>query len=281
MGHADQTTADMWELHTFGRAPLTHESGAGVGTVLLLPGAMCTSAFYDDVVADPRVSEGDTRWIAATPPGFGGRPVPAGFVPSVDGYAEITADLAAQLGCDTIVGHSYFANVALEMAATGRFSGWLVLLAPCFSSKDEESDTRMLARLARVPGLGRVVWALMRRMLHVGMKGRFTPARQAELVAEMKRIDPAVTRQLFRRYVDHLEEHGSLAPRLCGSGQTTWVVRGDGDEVGLSEDDRQQLEACSTVELVTIPDARHFVMVDKPSAVVAVILEATQRAYDR
>ncbi|HEV7760285.1 MAG TPA: hypothetical protein VGO78_14890, partial [Acidimicrobiales bacterium] len=205
---------DLWDLRRFGPP----QPGAD-GSVLLLPGAMCTAFFYDDVVADPRVGSGDTRWIEATPPGFGGLPVPDRFVPTVEAYAELTSDLAAEVGAHTIVAHSYFANVAIEMVVTGRFSGQLVLLSPCFAASDEESDTRTFARLGRIPGVGRVVWGLLPKLMGVGMKGRFPAAAQDRLVAEMRRFDPRVTRQLTRHYFEHLEAHaGSIATRLCGSG---------------------------------------------------------------
>lgn len=261
-----QTTG--WELRQFGSPNATE-------TVLLLPGLTCTSAFYDDVVADPRVGDGDKRWIAATPPGFGGLPAPVGFEPSVEGYAQLTADLAAELGCNTIVGHSFFANVGIEMAATGRFSGRLVLLSPTFRAADEESDLRMFNRLARIPGLGRGVWRLVRRIVPMGMKGRFPAERQAALVAEMQKFDPVITRKIARHYFANLAHHGSLVERLCDSGVPAWVVRGDEDEIGLSDEDRQQLEACPTVQMVLVADARHFAMVDQPQAIVDVVDRTT------
>jgi pimeloyl-ACP methyl ester carboxylesterase len=264
---------DRWDLRGFG--PTLADA---TGSVLLLPGAMCTAAFYDDVVADPRVAGSGTRWIEATPPGFGGREVPSRFVPTVEAYAELTGDLAAALGAHTIVAHSYFANVAIEMAVTGRFSGRLVLLSPCFAASDEESDTRVFARLAAIPGVGRVVWGLLPRLMGVGMKGRFPAAAQDRLVAEMKRFDPRLTRQLTHHYFAHLEDHaGSIATRLCGSGVSAWVVRGSDDEVGLCDRERRRLESCPRVSLITVPDARHFVMADQPGAVVDVALRALPR----
>ncbi|HEY3144608.1 MAG TPA: alpha/beta hydrolase [Acidimicrobiales bacterium] len=271
------TITDLWDLREFGPQQPQRD-----GAVLLLPGAMCTSAFYDQVVADPRVGGGDTRWIAATPPGFGGRPVPPKFIPTIEAYAEITSDLAAELGVDTIVAHSYFANVAIEMAATGRFSGRLVLISPCFSTEDEESDTRSLGKLAGTPVVGRVVWTLLPKMMGVGMKGRFPEDRQASLVAEMKRFNGKVTRQLVRYYFEHLEAHeGSIATRLCGSGLESWVVKGADDEVGLSDQPRAQIQGCATIKLVTVPDGRHFLMADQPGAVVDVVLQAIQSGYGR
>ena len=108
--------------------------------MLLLPGALCTAAFYDDVLADPRWPESGVRLVAATPPGFGGIPLPPGFDPSVEAYAQLVGGFAADLGCVAVVGHSYFGNVAIEMAASGAFAGRLVLLSPCFSTADEEKD---------------------------------------------------------------------------------------------------------------------------------------------
>jgi pimeloyl-ACP methyl ester carboxylesterase len=264
---------DLWDLRRFGPTPPD-----ATGAVLLLPGALCTAAFYDDVVADPRVASGDTGWIEATPPGFGGLPVADGFVPTVEAYAELTGDLAAEVGAHTIVAHSYFANVAIEMAVTGRFSGQLVLLSPCFAASDEESDTRMFARLARIPGVGRVVWGLLPKLMGVGMKGRFPAAAQDRLVAEMRRFNGGITRRLVRHYFAHLEAHaGSIATRLCGSGVTAWLVRGSDDEVGLCDTERRKLESCPRVSLITVPDARHFVMADQPGAVVDVALRALPR----
>ena len=263
----DPTT--NWELREHGQA-----RGRATGSVLLLPGAMCTSAFYDDVVADPRVAGSDLRWVAATPPGFGGRPVVKGFDPTIEAYAELTAQLAAHLGSDIIVGHSYFANVVLELVATGRFTGRAVLLSPCFSAEDEEGDTKTLGRLARVPGLGRIVWGLLPRMMKVGMKGKFPAERQGALVREMQRFNGSLTRKLLRNYFDYLNGHGSLAADLCDAGASTWVVRGDEDEIGLSDQDRTRLETGPTVELVLVPDAHHFVLVDQPADVVDVILRA-------
>jgi pimeloyl-ACP methyl ester carboxylesterase len=171
--------------------------------------------------------------------------------------------------------------VAIEMVATGRFSGQLVLLSPCFAAADEESDTRTFGKLAKVPVLGRIVWGLLPKLMGVGMKGRFPAASQSRLVAEMQKFSPAVTRQLVRYYFEHLEDHaGSIATRLCGSGIPTWVVRGEDDEVGFSETERRKLRNCPRVSLVTVRDARHFVMADQPAAVVDVALRAIRQRSD-
>jgi pimeloyl-ACP methyl ester carboxylesterase len=51
-------------------------------------------------------------------------------------------------------------------------------------------------------------------------------------------------------------------------------VRGEDDEVGFAEAERRKLRNCPRVSLVTVRDAKHFVMADQPGAVVDVTLRA-------
>ena len=253
-----------WALREAGQASARH-------SVLLLPGGLCTAAFYDDLLADPRLVAHDVRFVAATPPGFGGQPPPLEI--GMESYAHLTAEVVAELGVDVVVGHSYFANVALEMAASGEFDGPIVLLSPCFSAGDEELDLRILERISRVPLVGHVPWLVSRYFLDFAMRGRLPEERRGELVAEMKKSDGGLDRRITREYFDYLGRHGSLVGRLCKSGVAAWVVRGDRDEIGLTEDERTGLEACRSVSMVTVPDAAHFVMLDQPSLITELILE--------
>jgi pimeloyl-ACP methyl ester carboxylesterase len=107
--------------------------------VLLLPGGMCTAAQYQELMAEPELA--GVRLVAVTLPGHGGTPAPADL--SVENYARLAARCAADLGCAVVAGHSMGANVALEMAASGAFSGPLVLLAPSFSRQDESMFIRV------------------------------------------------------------------------------------------------------------------------------------------
>ena len=62
-------------------------------TVLLLPGALCTAPFYDDLLADPKLSGKSIRFVATTLPGFGDTPPPDDL--SVENYARLAGKLAA------------------------------------------------------------------------------------------------------------------------------------------------------------------------------------------
>src|SRR6478609_4173142 len=109
-------------------------------TVLLLPGGMCTAGQYEELMAEPSLA--DYHLVAVTLPGNGGTQPPPDL--SIENYARMTAELAADLGCDAVLGFSMGANVALEMAGSGAFKGPLVLLAPSFSRADEALFIRVV-----------------------------------------------------------------------------------------------------------------------------------------
>ena len=66
-----------------------HESGpeSADHTVLLLPGALCTAAFYDDLLAEPSMSKAPIRFVATTVPGFGGTAPPEDM--SMESYSKL------------------------------------------------------------------------------------------------------------------------------------------------------------------------------------------------
>jgi pimeloyl-ACP methyl ester carboxylesterase len=241
--------------------------------VLLLPGGLCTAAFYDDVLADPRLAQAPVRLVAATVPGFGGT-TPLDDL-RFDSYAAAATALAADLGCDVVVGHSMGANLAIEMLASGRFGGAAVLLSPSFSRADEFTSLAVLDRVGRVPGLGRAAWWAMLKSMPGAIKKELPAGRGDALAAELRGNDPRFCRALVRRYFEYLDRHGSLVQRLCDSGASAWVAFGDGKgEAGLSDAERRGLEQCASVELVTIRGSGHFALNDNPAVVAGLILDA-------
>jgi pimeloyl-ACP methyl ester carboxylesterase len=253
----------LWEPQEFGPPEAEH-------TVLLLPGALCSTLFYDDLLADPRLSAGSIRFVAATLPGYG-RTRPPGD-PTIETYAGLAGRLAANHGCDVVVGHSLGANVAIEMAAAGHFHGPLVLLSPSFSRKDEAMALRVIDRVGRV--FGYLPFAAMFRVFGPAMKSELPADRHEALVAELKSNDPRVVRRLMRPYLEYLDRHGSLVPRLCDSGANSWVTFGEHDDVSLQEEERRALEACPSVSLSEISDAGHFALNQQPAKVADLVLEA-------
>lgn len=257
-----------WTVHESGPAGAEHAA-------LLLPGGLCSAAFYDDVLADPGLARAPIRFAATTVPGFGRTP-PLGDL-RFESYAEAAAGLAADLGCDVVVGHSLGANLAIEMLAAGRFTGSAVLLSPSFSRADEAKALRVMDGAGRVPGAGSLVWWAMLKAMPRAMKKELPALRADALVAELLRNDPRFCRASVRHYLEYLDRHGSLVSRLCGSGARAWVAFGDRKgEVGLTDEERRALERCPSVELVTIRGSGHMSLNDNPAVVARLILAAAE-----
>jgi len=248
-------------------------------TVLLLPGGMCTARFYDDVLSEPTLEDQDARFVAVTPPGFGGRVGPDDV--TVEHYASLAGDLAVALEADLVVGHSLGANHALEMVAAGYFSGPIVLLSPTFSAGDEEADFRRIARVSRIPVVGRLPWMVFPHIIDSSFRGRLPVDRHAELVAEMKRNDMQLCRRMVVAYFDYLHRRAPLTQRLCDANVPTWVAFGEHDEIGLTDSERSALESCAALTLVEIPGSAHFIMTDQPGPTADLIVRALEAETPR
>ena len=260
---AQEQMHDGWIVRQAGPSDADH-------AVLLLPGALASAAFYDDLLAEPTLTSASVRFVVTTLPGYAGTPALADS--SMEGLAASARKVAVDLGCDAIVGHSLGANVALEVAGSQTFSGPVVLLSPSFSRKDESRFPRTLDRLSRL--LGTLPYTLMLKMIGPAMKSSLPPARRDALIVELEKNDPRDVRTGTRLYLEYLDRHGSLVARLCDSGTRSWVVFGEHDDIGLGDDERRSLEACGDVTLVTIPDTGHFALNDKPAVVAGIVLEA-------
>src|SRR4051794_36982054 len=218
---------DDWDLRESGPPGADH-------TVLLLAGALCTVAFFEDLMAEPKLTDASVHLVAATLPGFGNSQPPDDL--SMESYASLAGRLAADIGCEAVLGHSLGANVAIEMAAEGKFSGPLVLLSPSFSRKDESKFPRALDHLGRV--LGYLPYAAMFKVIGPAMKSSLPANRRDELIAELKKNDPRFVRRQTRRYLEYLDGYGSLAPPPSDSGVTSRGVFCEHEDGPASENGR-------------------------------------------
>jgi pimeloyl-ACP methyl ester carboxylesterase len=149
-----------------------------------------------------------------------------------------------------------------------------VLLSPSFSRKDESRFPRALDHLGRV--LGHLPYALMLKIIGPAMKSGLPPDRRDALIAELRKNDPRFLRRQTRRYLEYLDSHGSLARRLCDAGVPAWVVFGERDDIGLADSERDTLEACGDVTVVTISDAGHFTLNHKPGEIAELVIKAVK-----
>jgi pimeloyl-ACP methyl ester carboxylesterase len=251
-----------WDIRESGPANAEH-------TALLLPGGMCSAMFYQELMAEPALA--GIHLVAVTLPGHAGTRPPQDL--TVENYARLIRELAANVRCDVVVGHSMGANVALEMAASGGCTAPLVLLAPAFSRQDESVVIRILDRLSRV--LGQLPFTVMLKLMGAAMKGiPLPPDRRDALVAELRKNDPRTIRRGVRCYLKYLDRHGSVASRLCDAGVPAWVVHGERGDGGVTDEERRALEACPRMSMITIPGASYFTHIEEPALVAGLLTGA-------
>jgi pimeloyl-ACP methyl ester carboxylesterase len=238
-------------------------------TVLLLPGGMCTHIAFKSIIA--ALADAPIRVVAATLPGFGRTAHPMNL--TIENYAALAGKLAADVGADIVAGHSLGGNVALEMAAQGTFGGPLLLLSPSFSRVDEAKELGVMDRVGRIPVAGRLAWVAMLKLMPKAMRSRLPTDSADAMVADLANNDPRFCREIVREYFRYLDRQGSVASRLCEAGTTAYVVFGDNDEIGLTDDERRMLEACPDVRLITLADATHFMIVEQPARIAELIVE--------
>lgn len=253
----------------------TFESGPADAerTVLLLPGGLNTARSYAELMAQPALA--GIHLVAVTLPGHGGTPPPEDF--GIENYARLAAELAADLGCDVVVGFSIGASVALEMAASGAFKGPVVLLGPSLSLQDEPAFLRIMDRIGTV--LGSLPSAMMLKMIPMAAKhARVAEDRRAELLADLRKNDPAIMRQIFRGYLRYLGRHDAPAARLCNASVPAWIVHAEKGDGGITDTERRTLEECPHTSVITIPGTSYFIPSEEPEQVTGYLIEALARA---
>ncbi len=251
-----------WELVRSG--PDAADHGA-----LLLAGGANTAGSYGEVMGQPVLA--GVRLIAATLPGHGGTPPPGDF--SVENYARLAAQLAANNRCDVVVGFSMGASVALEMVTSQAFKGPVVLLGISLSVRDEPAFFRAIVRLGAV--LGSLPSASLVKMSSVAVRAaHVSDERRSQMRAEFRRNDPHVLRHSLSSYLDYLGRYESPAERLCAADVPAWIVHADKGDGGLTDQERHTLEACPHTSLVTIPGTRYFLPDEEPERVAHVIADA-------
>jgi pimeloyl-ACP methyl ester carboxylesterase len=238
--------------------------------VLLLPGLLCTDLIYSDLLNDRKLSDAGVKLIAANPPGFKGISAKEGFDYSVESYAKEIESLSALESFDLIIGHSFFGNVLIEVAARENYSGKLILLSPSLFRGAEGIDTRAMDHIGHIPVIGTfTMWASYQIM-----ESFFEPYMTAEkhdrvnpMVAEARKTPPDVARRLVISFFDYIDQYGDLTERLTSAKTPVWYVRGDQDNIILSDEDRYRLNISNNVIVKDIPGGKHFIMIDRPSEI--------------
>jgi pimeloyl-ACP methyl ester carboxylesterase len=262
-------TEVKWEVREAGPRDAEH-------TILLLPGGMCSAGSYAEVMAERALAR--MRLVAATLPGHAGAPPPDDY--SIENYARLTADLASTIGADVVVGFSMGASVALEMVASGRFTGPVVLLGVSLSARDEPAFFHAIVRLGAVLG-GLPAAALAMGAASMVKRISVSTERQNELRRDFRKNVRAHMNRALREYGRWLHRHEHPAERLCRAGVPMWIVHAEKGDGGLTVDERRALAACPHAHLVTIPGAVFFLPNEVPNRIANVILEAVRPVGSR
>jgi pimeloyl-ACP methyl ester carboxylesterase len=257
-----------WELFESGPADADR-------TVLLLPGGLCRARSYAELMAEPALE--NVRLVAATLPGHGGTAPPDDY--TIESAAEAVAKLAAEIGCDVVVGFSMGASVALEMATSRAWSGPVVLLGISLSLRDEPLFLRVLDWAGAV--VGDLPFSAMRKMMGSLTKHvKVSEARRAELLDDLRKNNPSSMRKVFHGYLQYLGRPDAPATRLCDAGVPAWFAhaeKGDGD---LTDDERHTLEACPNIEVITIPGKSFFLPNEEAERIAELVVDALAVSTD-
>jgi pimeloyl-ACP methyl ester carboxylesterase len=242
--------------------------------VLFLPGLQGSDLVFSKLMSLKSLDDAGVHLIAGNPPGFKGLPAPAGFDYSVEAYAGLVEALADAEKIDLIVGHSFAGNVLIEVAARGKYRGKLFMISPSLDRDAESKDLRGLDSMSRKPVMSGLYWWLTYKMMRSVFAPYFDDQELlAAVTADGKKIPRAVGRKILTGYFDHIDKHGNLARRLTETKVPVVYARGDKDDIGFTDAHRAELESNRLISLHTIPEARHFAMVDNPAGVAEVIIE--------
>jgi pimeloyl-ACP methyl ester carboxylesterase len=241
--------------------------------VLLLPGLQGSDLVFSKLLSEETLNEAGVHLIAGNPPGFKGLPAPAGFDYSVESYAGLVETLAGAEKIDLIVGHSFAGNVLIEVAARGKYKGKVMVISPSLDRDAESKDLKGLDSMSRKPVMSGLYWWLTYKM----MRSVFAPYFDDQellsaVVADGKKMPRGVGRKILVGFFDHIDKYGNLAKRLTETKIPVYYSRGDKDDIGFTDAHRAELETNKLISVHTIPEARHFAMVDNPSGVADLII---------
>jgi pimeloyl-ACP methyl ester carboxylesterase len=255
-----------WELLTAGPEDADR-------SVLLLPGGANAARSYNLVMAEQALS--GVRLVATTLPGMAGAPLSDDM--SVPALARRAGELARDQGCEVVVGFSHGATVALEMLLSGHFRGPVVLLGISLTSEDEAGFFRAVVRASQK--VGSWPMALLLRLMPLMARFAKTPeTHRRELIEDLKRNRAGDAVRASSEYLAYIAADRDYAARLVASGNPVWVVHAEKGDGGLTDAERDTLQAAPNVTLVTVPGAVFFLPDEAPQQTAAVIATALSQA---
>jgi pimeloyl-ACP methyl ester carboxylesterase len=242
--------------------------------ILLLPGLQGSDLVFQKLLNSDFLANEGVHVIAGNPPAFKGLAVPADFNFSIESFATLVEKIAAEEKIDVIVGHSFAANVLIEVAARKIFKRKLVLISPSLTRDSETKELLMLDSVSRKPLLSGIMWYVTYMMMESIFKPYFDDKNAlASVVKDGKKIPRDIGRKTLLGYFDHIDKHTNLTKRLLQTEIPITYIRGSQDDIKFSVENKKMLESSPLIRCREIEGARHFAMLDKPNEVATVILK--------
>lgn len=231
-----------------------------------------TVAVWDPLI--DALKRNDT--VALSLPGFG-NPLPSGFEPTKERYARWLADELARFDDVDLVAHDWGALASVKVLAEQpeNVSTWVLDIADL----DEDHRWHDTARTWQTPGDGE---ALMETMLALSdderagvLHGLGMPRPGADVMAAaMDETMATAILALYRSAVTVGAEWGPGIDDWTGRGLVVGAHQDRFRSPGLAE----RLAARTGAQLVELPDAGHWWMLDSTDAVAATLQEFWSRA---
>ena len=242
--------------------------------VLLIPGLMGTDYVFSKLMNEKTLADNEIQLFAGNPPGFKGQPIPEGFGFSIQEYAQSVEDLCKNEKIDLILGHSFGANVLIEVSERNIFKGKLMLISPSLDRDAETKEMKMLDSMTRKPILSSIMWQLT----YLSMKTAFAPYFKKEeelkkIVSEAKKAPIKIAKSIFIGYFDYISGGKNLLQKLSKSENNIYYLRGDGDDIIITDDYKKVLETSPNIKFFTIKNSTHFAMCDNPKDIAELILK--------
>ena len=230
-------------------------------TVAFVHGVPDTHRVWDAVLS--RLARTDA--VALSLPGFG-CPLPEGFEPTKEGYAEwLIGELSALAPPVDLVGHDWGAILAVRAVSLEPrlVRTWAAGAAPL----DAEYEWHRVARLWQTPGVGEQVMAtLTPDAMAAALRSDGVP--QADAAAAASRVDDAMKRAILSLYRSAVhvgrQWEGDLA-KVSAPGPVLWGERNPFAAPRFGE----KLAARTGARFVAFPGCSHWWQLERPAETAA------------
>lgn len=223
--------------------------------VVLLEGWGCSLETFDQLAKNLSKR---FRVIRFDFPGFGASPKPADSW-GVGEYAKLTAAFIKKLKINDVyafVGHSFGGRVIIKGSYLGELTSEKVVLVGSAGVKPTLTLKRVLLGLVAKTGKALTVIPGLRSLRPILKKGLYEAAGSTDYLLAQN------MRQIFLNTI-----HEDLLSMVHSIKQPALLLWGENDLITPVGDAQKMMKQLNDGRLVVIPEAGHFVYLDKPDAV--------------